>query len=347
MNEKIYMNSFDQIKNLKKRGLNIYDNSSDGEVHAEDLLSRINYYNLINAYNKPFLIDSYKEDSNISEIHALYLFDKNINNLFFSNILILEGVFKTIISDVFSEKYGHKNSDYLSKNNFEYPDMKKIVKPKSKIKALEKINMIDSLIDKLNRYIYNDRRAKDYILHYKNKHNYIPLWVLKNVMTFGDVVSFFDCMKQREKVQVAKRLGQFYDKDNIHFLWGDIPNYLYSLRDYRNIGAHDELFYNYQPKNSSGIRYKINFNNLKLKDNKDNNIGILNVSLFSLTIILKLMLEKNQFDTFFEDFKKELNKLKDSLESIELSYILHEMDFVNENIKLNSIDDITNLFDSI
>lgn len=345
MNEKVYMDSSDQIKKLRERGLNIYSNNSEGDVHASNLLSRINYYNLINGYNKPFLVDSYKENSNISEIHALYTFDKNINNLFFSNILILEGVFKTIIADVFSEKYGHKNSIYLSEENFDYPDLQNDMKTKTKIKFLERRGSVESLINILNRYIYDDSRAKNYILHYKNKHNYIPLWVLTNVMTFGDMVLFFDCMKQREKISVSKRLGVFFDKEDIHFLFGDISSYLYALHDYRNIGAHDELFYNHQPRNRSGVRHKINFKALRYNDNK---IGILNVSLFSLTLILKLLLEKSEFESFFQSFKKELIKLEENLSSIELKYVLHEMDFINENEKINldNIDKVSDFFNS-
>lgn len=345
MNEKRYISSEDQVKELKIRGIVMYEGDDEGEQLVENVFNRINYYNLINGYKDPFLTERYKEDTNFSELFALYNFDKNISDLFFSNILKIENVMKTVISDVFSDKYGHKHQNFLKEDNFEYPIFDESLKPKTKIKKLEEQSEIQYIVLKLKNYINDDRMVKDYIIHYKNKHKYVPLWVLTNVMTFGDTLIFFKVMKQREKVNVAKKMGVFSDKSDIRFGLEHIQNFLYVLRDFRNICAHNEKFYSFKPRNNNGIRYKVQFEKLNIMNNTKK-IKTLEVSVFTLTLILKLLLEDNQFNKFFEEFKKELSLLDKNLITVNLKYILKEMDFVNDSINLSNIHQVERFFNS-
>ena len=101
----------EQISILKERGLNIAD-----EVKAKTILSKENYYNLINGYKRLFINDSeenevYKEGCSFEEIYDLYVFDRDLRNIFFKPMLQIENELKTQIAYVFS-KY-HQDTNYL------------------------------------------------------------------------------------------------------------------------------------------------------------------------------------------------------------------------------------------
>lgn len=313
MEEKIYQTNKEQIEILKKRGLVIND-----EKQAEKILKRTNYYNLINGYKSPFLDEKYVEGCELEEIKALYRFDKSISRLFLSAILELENTLKTIISDVFSSKYGHKDSDYLKIEHFnnDIPKWKK-----------------QNLINRLKKYIREDTPNKQYLLHYKYKHKYIPLWVLVNYMTLNEIVWFYEIMKTKDRIEVSKKLSE-----NTKIMHNDLELLLLMIRDYRNIAAHDERFYDAQTKNSNGIRFKVKFNRNKYK------VESIYTSVFALLLSLKVLFLPKEFETFCISIINEIKKLEKGLKSIKLVYILNEMDFCNDEINLKKIDDICLFF---
>lgn len=341
MEEKIYLTSEEQVLELKNRGMEI-----NNEDKAIKILDRINYYNLINGYKKPFIEDKFKEGTKLDEVYAIYTFDKNISRIYFNNILIIENVIKTIISDVFSKSFGHKNQYYLKKENFDFTKFDKSNKTSTNKKYIEKECEIEKLIQKLNRYIYNDTRAKSYIIHYKDQHNYVPLWVLVNVMTFGDICKFYKLMNQRERIKVSQKLSIHKNKDGkkIELLHKDLELMLYMLEDFRNIAAHGEKFYTLQTKNSSGIRYTLRFPEFEREGKK---ITHIETSLFALTIVMKLLLEEEQFNILLESFIKELENLKHKLQTIDYEYILHKMDFISNDIQFSTIDEIKSFFKNL
>jgi len=95
----------------------------------------------------------------------------------------------------------------------------------------------------------NKKKAKQLLLkntitnlsltHYVENQNCIPLWVLVNLMSFGDISKFYACMKQSEQSEVAKRLK-----------WGLRENYLVNFLNFlsaiRNRCAHSERLYSYE-----------------------------------------------------------------------------------------------------
>lgn len=88
---------------------------------AYKILTKNNYYYLINGYKNLFLDYSSKEEkyinnTKIEELYALYIFDKNIKIIFLKYILFLESEIDTYISYEFSKTYGNK--DYLIPKNF-------------------------------------------------------------------------------------------------------------------------------------------------------------------------------------------------------------------------------------
>lgn len=71
-----------------------------------------NYYNLINGYKELFLDkttskdqgDVYLPGAKFEEIYALYLFDRELINLYIRYILEIENNIKSVLARVFSKK---------------------------------------------------------------------------------------------------------------------------------------------------------------------------------------------------------------------------------------------------
>ena len=81
-------------------------------------------YNLINGYKWLFLDKTcdgegeiYLPGTKFEEIYALYLFDRELRNIFIRYILEIENNVKSILAHDFSGKYGHDN--YLKVSNFD------------------------------------------------------------------------------------------------------------------------------------------------------------------------------------------------------------------------------------
>lgn len=334
MKEKTYLDPENQLKQLQERNLAITDFEEGLQI-----LERNNYYNLINGYKSPFLTDYYKDGSCLNEIYSLYRFDKRISKLYFGALMSIENLLKTIIANTFSSKYGHK--DYLKLRNFDYVEAQELaaLKDTKKIEAMEKNNNIKSLIDKLNKYINNHNYTTRYITHYKNKHKYVPFWVLVNVMTFGDITRLYSLLKQSEKDVVCNKLSQ-----NHRINQKELNNILSMCQDFRNKSAHDQRFYSIQTTNRKGFRFVIQFNNVTYQNKQ---ITHVDTSIFALTIVLKILLDPNDYQQFVNSFIDELTLLSNNIKTVTISYILHEMDFVSNVIQLDTIEKVKDFLESI
>ena len=98
-----------QLRKLRSRGLVIANGS-----RAKGIIEKENYYNLINGYKELFLDptyagsdEQYRAGTNFNELYALYLFDRELRNIYIKYILEIENNVKSILSHDFSKKYGH------------------------------------------------------------------------------------------------------------------------------------------------------------------------------------------------------------------------------------------------
>ncbi|MFT6829346.1 MAG: abortive infection bacteriophage resistance protein [Candidatus Paceibacteria bacterium] len=113
---KVFKTHTEQMELLKDRGL-LFKN----EDEAIEILKKHNYYYLINGFDGPFKKenDKYKDGIYFEEILSLYNFNQKISLLVLEYILKIEYLIKSEISYTFSEKYGHKNENYLLRENFQ------------------------------------------------------------------------------------------------------------------------------------------------------------------------------------------------------------------------------------
>lgn len=117
MPEKCFRDTRIQIGILRCRGMIIKNKS-----FAKRVIRETNYYNLINGYKTPFILQTtpnerYLPGTRFEELYALYEFDRKLRIITLEEILKIEKRVKTLVAYCFSDNHGHR--DYLRFENFD------------------------------------------------------------------------------------------------------------------------------------------------------------------------------------------------------------------------------------
>lgn len=297
--EKEFKTIDEQIAILKSRNIVIEDYN-----RANKILTQNNYYYLVNGYKDLFLDNSVKKEKYIDnvrleEIYALYAFDKNIKINFLKYILLFENEINTYIAYEFSKSYGHKK--YLVLQNFN--------------NISSNTSLIEKFIKDINLEIeYQYKSCNKMIVHYLDTYKNIPLWVLVRILSFGKISKFYSLMKQKEQNTISRKYNLRIPEFKI---------YLQNLTLIRNICAHDEKLYDIKVK--SRIFPTCYHERLNIK--KNNKYQYATRDLFSIVIILKMLLEQEQFDEFYKNVIADIEKLDKELVSININKVLYKMGF--------------------
>lgn len=298
----------EQIEILKNKKILI----NDMEI-VKNILLKNNYYNIINGYKDIFISTNnlYIENTSFEEIYAIYEFDRNIRNIFLEYILKVENEIRSLVSYYFSKEYG--NDNFLKLNNFEtYENVEVPYKTKQK-----QLKHIQNLIGNINKKIANSIETKQYINHYLTKYGFIPMWVLVNILSFGDISNFFKLMKQKQRIEIASKYN---------IMEFNLTNYISILAHTRNLCAHDERLYNYKfPTNKSiDDTYIHKFLNIKKENNRYTNGKN---DLFAVIISLKILLSEEDYNKFHNKLFSRIMSLKTKLKVIDINDVLKVMNF--------------------
>lgn len=230
--------------------------------------------------------------------------------IYLKNILKIEHQVKTILGYEFSRLYG--NNNYLKINNFD-------------VSNPQKIKEVNKLIDKIKSETKNQINKNAEITHYNNKYGFIPLRVLTNILTIGEISHFYKCLKESDKNDISK-----------HFCLNsyDMALFLKNLTLARNLCAHDERFYDYRYKASIPIKH---INNFKVFNIKNNSSGFYYHGVkdaFSIAVIFTQFLPKEDIRAFIYSMKKEFKVLKKQSNVISIKKIMRIMGFCSRWTKL-------------
>lgn len=193
--------------------------------YAEDVLKRIGYFSLMGGYKHLFripLTKKYKEGTSFEEIVSLYEFDKDLRELFFKYLLQIERHIRSLMSYYFSEQYGEAQSAYLDVNNFN--------------NSHRNHNTILHLTATLQRA--TSTTDYEYINYYRTTYGNIPMWVLINVLTFGNLSKMYKVFPQSLQSKVCKNFGIINRRQ--------MEQFLSVLTKFRNVCAHGERLFTYR-----------------------------------------------------------------------------------------------------
>lgn len=299
-NDTVYKSVLEQIDILKSRNVNFSD-----ETTAYSIIDRENYYNVVNGYKNLFIEqdsktvdEKYKDGVCFEEIYSLFLFDRNIRSLFLKYILIIENNLKAKISREFSSNYGEYN--YLDYSNFD-------IVGRTLQEVDQKVKKANALIDKIKEEQSKQITSRnDMILHYYNKNNAIPLWVMVNKLSLGTIEIFYTAMNPRNRNNVAKH---YCLKEDV------LVSFFNTIRFFRNICAHDERFY------SSKCFKPIK--TLEIHKSLPKNRGIKDI--LSLIIVFSELLTFIEFQEFKHELLKYISELDANLKTITIYDVYNSM----------------------
>lgn len=310
MGNKTFKTLEEQINILQEKGLVIknYD-------YAKEILLRENYF-FLHGYRHPFVKSSdenrFIDGTSFEELYSLFIFDREIRNIIFKNILIIENNIKSIFSYQLSKKYGYKEKEYLNPNNFNTAPQKK--------------KQVNDLIAKMKRQIKHNAFQHSATMHYANNYGYIPLWVLVKVLSFGIVSELFSILKKEDQNEIVN----LYDLNP-----GTFSEFVTVLSNYRNLCAHEDIVYdNKIQSNISNTKYHQALNIGMIDDEYVNGKN----DLFAIMIIFKSMLKENEVNLLLKEIEHEINNLEYNLKTIPVLKVLDRMGFPENWKELGKIE---------
>ena len=256
--------------------------------------------------------DVYMPETYFEELYAIYDLDRNLRNLIFDYINLIETHIKSYVSYVFSKKYGYEDS--LKRENF--MEGKKFDKSVQKL-----LSEIES--NRKRNFKTPGSNEKKYL----EENKILPLWVLVKVFTFGNITNFYGLMKLEEKEEVSKYLNS-----NPY----SILQYLKMLNIVRNICAHGDILFNIRLVR--GIYQQDCDYHEKLGIRKENNRYVCGVNdLFAIIIILKKLITPKDFKKMYIKIENILSDVKEELDEISFKNLLNCMGFPTNYHLLDSL----------
>ena len=276
MKKKQFLTYDEQIVFLEeKKGLIISD-----KEYARQILLKTGYFPLVNGYKEVFKLSinsQFKNGTTFEDIYELYNFDNDLRTIFLKYILMVERNIKSSLSYHFCKEYGDLQTDYLDVKNYDYTGKKKII-----------INKMIKIMSGQLRYDSD----YVYIRHYMSEYQYVPLWVLMNVLTLGQLSKIYASQKGRIQIRVCQDFGPL--KVN------EMGKMLAVMTKFRNVCAHNDRLFDFRTKDALLDR-NIYERLLIPKDKGRYQYG--KNDLYAQVIILKLLLSDEDFRKFFHDLK--------------------------------------------
>ena len=295
--EKQFKNLDEQVEIFKHKGMTIND-----DKYAKQILLRENYF-FLNGYRHLFMQDDRKflEGTTFEEMYSLFLFDRSFRTIVFKYLLVIENNLKSITSYQLSKKYGYRERDYLRNKNFNQDPSRQ--------------RQVNDLISKMKRQIRVNGSQHSATLHYVSNYGYIPLWILVKVLSFGIVSEMFSILKTEDQNDIAR----IYEIDPEEFMV-----YLPILANYRNLCAHEDILY--ENRTQKAINDTVYHQLLKIPKEDNEYIQGKN-DLFTLIIIMKQLLQKEEFTNMTYELDRVIETLNFNLHTITINDVLDRMGF--------------------
>jgi len=305
----------EQLNVLQDRGLKI----DDVEITKKILLKE-NYYNVINGYKMPFLKrdldgvlndpEEFIDECNFTEIYSLHNVDRELRMHILKYLLKFETHFKTLCAYNFSNKF---KDPYAYLNIANYSTEKKALS--------QVLKNIAALSAEVNKNTNTENPKSKYIGHYIKKHDSVPLWVLVNSLTIGNMSYFYSALDDQLKEAIAKDLSDQYkneynSREKIEI---DATIQLVKMVNlFRNVCAHEEVLFHYRLDKpiKSGIFTKY------FKAANLSAVDISRSDLFSLILLIKLVLTKVEYLELIKGIEEIFNKYHSRFKSVEFEKII-------------------------
>lgn len=224
-----------QIELLNSRGLQIGD-----QKQAKEILARLNYYRIINAYSLDLYADTekhiYQSGVSLAQIYDIYEFDTKLRHIVFELIEYFELKFRTALSYYLANNFcatAYMRAELYQNETF----------------------YTDFLVD-LNRERGAQQRSLIVQHHDAHYGGNLPVWAMVEIVSFGTLSKLFKNLLPKYQREIAKIYHTYPPL---------LSSWLNAFVLVRNICAHYGRLYNRNllarpriPKNAPALNnYKI------------------------------------------------------------------------------------------
>lgn len=293
------------IKLMEARGIRT-------DAETKFALQRESYYSIVNGYKRPFLDtsamqfqqdDVYLEGTQFAWIYSLFLFDRELRSVTFKYLTQAEAIMRSSVVYSFCEAHPDPNA-YLQRDSFCSPD--DYLVPSSsrrKRESLHRRNLV-KLMETLNAKQVIGPSTRPFIRHYINQYGFVPLWVLANDLTFGNIAHFYQLCERKVQNKACKIIvASKNESDAPRLSPQELRRCFKVLVEFRNLCAHDERLYCAVPGVSGNDTYA------------------------RMTQCLMSILPKGSFGRFVDEVFETYNNFKGDLHVYTIEKMLREMGF--------------------
>ena len=221
---KEYLEITEQLELFKKRGMIV-----ENEEKALEKLVFINYYKLKEASLPFFFENKYIADTRFEDIVFRFYEDRNLRLYFMRIIEKIEISLKTNFSRILGREFqelGYLDFKKWTDNN-EY--CKHFIKYKEK--------------EFLKRRNINISQSRNKLIKEYNDINKIPIWLIVDILTFGEILDLYKLMKKEYQKEIA---------DNHNITVSIFISWLENINLIRNLSAHNsnvlDILFRTKPK---------------------------------------------------------------------------------------------------
>ena len=217
-------------------------------------------------------------------------------------LIKVENEIKSQVSYYFTERNGENQKEYLDRPNYNYTRKKNQ-------------RDIDRLIKILEGYVVKPTDYH-YINHAQRKYGNVPLWVLTNALTFGNISKMYMLLPQDIQIKVSRNYQCINESQMISILT--------VLVKFRNVCAHGERLFTYRTADSIPdlpihIKLKISKKGIQYINGKND--------LFAVVIALKYILSDYWYKTFIKELKALIDRYLKKHDSISEQELYEKMGF--------------------
>ncbi len=268
---KPFLNYSQQISKLtNEKKLLVEDTAS-----AQEALTNISYYALIGGYKQLFynpMTRQYRPGTTFEDILQLYYFDESLRTLFFKYLCHIEQKMRSLVSYHFSQAYSHLEKGYLNLDNYNNSRKNK------------------AGIDRLIQMLTIEARTNTnhpYVVYQRVTYGNVPLWVIMNTLTFGQISKMYSFLKTSEQAKISVNFNGVNERE--------LGQYLKALTYFRNICAHNERLFSFRCRVAvpdTILHHKLGI------PKKGEHYTLGKSDLFSVVIAFRYLLPKKEFLEF-------------------------------------------------
>lgn len=232
----------EQIELLQSRNV-VTDENTKTQLMQES------YYAIVNGYKDPFLDnnamqsthdDVYLEGTKFEWIYSLFSFDRDLRSITFKYLTRAEAIMKNAVTYAFCSVYSDPNA-YLDRSSYVEPKDMLVPKGFKGNKMMLHQNNLTTLMRILNSKV--GKKGKSFTRHYMETYGFVPLWVLQNDLTFGNISNFYQLQKRSIQNHACTLILEANGEQGRKLSADTLLRAFSVLVDFRNICAHDERLY--------------------------------------------------------------------------------------------------------